>query len=50
MIWKARNIKNSEDILKILRNPTSPMVKFDEQTLPDEDAKAIAEYVLTTFK
>lgn len=46
----TRNIKLPDDILKIVRNPTPPMVKFDVNTLPDEDAKAIAEYILSTFK
>lgn len=46
----ARNITTPEQIVKIMRNPKQPMVKFDEKTLSNEEAKAIAEYVLTTFK
>jgi cytochrome c6 len=46
----ARNITTPEQMVKIMRNPAPPMVKFDEKTLPDKDAKAIAEYVLNTFK
>lgn len=46
----SRNITTPEHILKVMRNPTPPMVKFDEKALSDEDAKAVAEYILTTFK
>jgi len=47
---EVRNIKKSDDILKVLRNPTPPMVKFNEKALPDEDAKAIADYIFDAFK
>lgn len=46
----ANNITKPEDIVKILRNPGTGMNKFDEATLPEKDAMAIAEYVLNTFK
>lgn len=47
---KANNIKSAGDIVKVMRNPGPGMNKFDEKTLPDKEAKEIAEYVLKTFK
>lgn len=47
---EANNITTPEDIVKIMRNPGTGMNKFDEATLPEKDAMAIAEYVLNTFK
>ena len=47
---EQQGIKNWQGIVKTLRNPGPGMTKFDEKTLPDKDAKAIAEYVLKTFK
>jgi cytochrome c6 len=32
-----------------MRNPGPGMTAFDEKTIPDTDAKEIAEYVLKTF-
>jgi len=46
----ANKITKPEDIVKIMRNPGTGMNKFDEATLPEKDAMAIAEYVLNTFK
>lgn len=54
----ANNIKTAEDIVKKIRNPgplpTHPqdwagMKRFDQRTIPDENAMKIAEYVLKTF-
>ena len=47
---EANNIKKSEDIVRIMRNPGPGMPKFDDKTIPDKDAKEIAEYILKTFK
>lgn len=44
------NITKPEDIVKAMRNPGQGMNKFDEATVPEKDAMAIAEYVLNTFK
>lgn len=44
------NITKPEDIVKVMRNPGTGMNKFDDATLPEKDAMAIAEYVLNTFK
>ena len=47
----AKNgIKTPADIVKNMRNPGPAMTKFDEKTIPDKTAKAIAEYILKTFK
>ena len=47
---KASNIKTPEDIIAKMRNPGPGMTKFDEKTIPDEEARKIAEYILETFK
>lgn len=44
------NITKPEDIVKLMRNPGPGMRKFDEETIPDKEAKIIAEYVLATFR
>ncbi|QEM70018.1 c-type cytochrome [Geobacter sp. FeAm09] len=46
---RRNNILTPDDIVRLMRNPGPGMLKFDPATLPDEDARAIAEYVLTTF-
>ncbi|RJQ13296.1 MAG: cytochrome C [Nitrospiraceae bacterium] len=46
----ANNIKTEEDIVKIMREPGPGMNKFDENTIPDKEAKEIAGYILNTFK
>lgn len=47
---EQRGIKNWQGIVKSMRNPGPGMNKFDQKTLPDKDARAIAEYILKTFK
>jgi len=46
---EANGVKTAADIIGKMRNPGPGMTKFDETTLPDKDASAIAEYVLKTF-
>ena len=46
---EANGVKTAADIVGKMRNPGPGMTKFDEQTIPDADAKEIAEYVLRTF-
>ncbi len=46
----AHNVKTAADIMKIMRHPGPGMTTFDEKTIPDKDAKEIAEYVIKTFK
>lgn len=43
-------IKSWKDIVAKIRNPGPGMTKFDKKEMPDKEAKAIAEYVLKTFK
>jgi len=47
---EANGVKTADDIIMKMRNPGPGMNKFDEKTIPDKDAKAIAEYVVNTFK
>ena len=47
---EANGVKAVSDIVGKMRNPGTGMTKFDEQTVPDTDAKTIAEYILKTFK
>lgn len=47
---EANGVKTAADIVGKMRNPGPGMTRFDEKTVPDSDAKAIAEYVLKTFK
>lgn len=47
---QANNIKTEEDIVKLMRNPGPGMVKFGKDVISEEDAKAIAEYIMKTFK
>ncbi|MBI2354238.1 MAG: cytochrome c [Deltaproteobacteria bacterium] len=47
---KANHITRPEDIVRIMRNPISRMIRFDETTIPDRDATAIAVYIFETFK
>lgn len=43
-------IKDAKGIVKIMRNPGAGMTRFDANAIPDKDAKAIADYILKTFK
>jgi cytochrome c6 len=47
---EANNVKTEEDIVKIMRNPGPGMIKFDENTIPDKQAKEIAGYILKSLK
>ena len=49
-VLKSKHITTPEDIVRIMRNPLSRMIRFDASTLSDKDARLIAEYVLKTFK
>jgi cytochrome c6 len=46
----ANNVKNAEDIIKLMRKPGPGMTPFDANTVPDKEAKEIANYILKTFK
>jgi cytochrome c6 len=47
---EANGVKTVDDIIGRMRNPGPGMPKFDVNTIPDKDAKAIAEYERDTFK
>ncbi len=47
---EANNVKTEEDIIKLMRNPGPGMVKFGKNVISEKNAKAIAEYILKTFK
>jgi len=49
-VLKSNHISTADDIIRVMRNPISRMIRFDASTLSDRDARAIAEYILTTFK
>lgn len=46
-----RNRLNSrDDIVRVMRNPISRMIRFDEKAVSDKDALVIADYILKTFR
>lgn len=47
---KANGVKSAKDIIAKIRNPGPGMTKFDEKTISNAEAKAIAEYVQKTFR
>ncbi len=47
---EANKIKTEEDIVRSMRNPGPGMVKFGKNVISEKDAKAIAKYILETFK
>lgn len=47
---RKHHINKPEDIINIMRNPLSRMIRFDKTTLPDRDARAIAEYILEAYQ
>ncbi len=47
---EANNVKTEEDIIKLMRSPGPGMVKFGKKVISEKDARAIAEYILKTFK
>jgi cytochrome c6 len=47
---EKNGIKKPADIVKLVRNPGPGMTKFDEKTLSDKEAKAVADYIMKTFK
>jgi cytochrome c6 len=47
---EAKGIGKPADIVRQLRTPGPGMTRFDEKTIPEKEARAIAEYILKTFK
>lgn len=46
----ANGIKNAQGIIAKMRNPGPGMTKFDEKSISKAEAKAIADYILKTYK
>jgi len=46
----ANGVKNANDIIKLMRKPGPGMTAFDSKAIPDKEARAIADYILKTFK
>lgn len=46
---EANGIRTAKDIIKTMRTPGPGMTRFDESTISNREAKAIADYVLKTF-
>lgn len=46
----GRGIRNEKDVVAKIRNPGPGMTKFDAKALPDNEAEAVAKYILTTFR
>ncbi|HLO25568.1 MAG TPA: c-type cytochrome [Geobacteraceae bacterium] len=47
---EANGVKTAKDIIGKMRNPGPGMTKFDKKTVSDKEAKAIADYIIKTFK
>ena len=46
----ANGVKSAKDIIKLMRKPGPGMTAFDSKTISDKEAKAIADYIIKTFK
>ena len=46
---QASGKMSSKAIIATLRNPGPGMTRFDEKTISNKEAKAIADYILKTF-
>ena len=46
---RANGIKNAQSIIVKMRNPGGLMYPFSENVISNEEAKAIADYILKTF-
>jgi cytochrome c6 len=47
---EANKVKSAKDIIKLMRKPGPGMTPFDSKAVSDKEARAIAEYILKTFK
>jgi cytochrome c6 len=47
---EANGIKNWQDVVKKMRNPGPGMNRFEKKDVSDREARAIAEYIIKTFK
>ncbi|RII28716.1 MAG: cytochrome C [Geobacter sp.] len=47
---EANGVKNAKAIMATMRKPGPGMTAFDKKTVSDREARAIADYILKTFK
>ncbi len=47
---EANGVKKVADVIARMRNPGPGMTRFDQSTIPDRDARKIADYIFKTFK
>jgi cytochrome c6 len=47
---EKHGIKTAKDIVNVMRKPGVGMTAFDKKTVSDKQAKAIADYIIKTFK
>ncbi len=47
---EANNIKKEADIVMLMRKPGPGMTPFEDSTVSDKEARAIAAYIIKTFK
>ena len=47
---EKHGIKTAKDIVNIMRTPGEGMTAFDKKTISDKNARAIADYIIKTFK
>jgi len=47
---EANGVKGAKDIIAKIRKPGPGMTPFDKKAISDKEAKAIAEYILKSFK
>ncbi len=46
----AHNISSRADIVEKMRHPGKGMTSWSSATLPDDEAEAIADYIIRTFR
>jgi cytochrome c6 len=47
---RANGVKSAKDIVGKMRNPGPGMTSFDEKTISNKEAMAIAKYIMKAFK
>ena len=47
---EANGVKTWKDIVGKMRNPGPGMTQFEKKDVSDKEARAIAEYIIKTFK
>ncbi|MEW6721429.1 MAG: c-type cytochrome [Thermodesulfobacteriota bacterium] len=47
---ETNGVRTTDDIVRLIRNPGPGMPKYDGKSIPEAEARAIAAYVLDTFK